>query len=59
MVLALLLKFILQIFVYYKAFKRLRIKNLFIFAPILEIYQMILNFFLELRIATTKKSKWR
>lgn len=58
-VLALLLKFILQIFVYYKAFKRLRIKNLFIFAPILEIYQMILNFFLELRIATTKKSKWR
>jgi hypothetical protein len=54
-----LLKFILQIFVYYKAFKRLRIKNLFIFAPILEIYQMILNFFLELRIATTKKSKWR
>ena len=59
MVLALLLKFIHQIFVYYKAFKRLRIKNLFIFAPILEIYQMILNFFLELRIATTKKSKWR
>lgn len=59
MVLALLLKFIVQIFVYYKAFKRLKIKNLFIFAPILEIYQMILNFFLELRIAVTKKSRWK
>ncbi len=59
MVLAFLLKFIIQIIVYYKTFKRLKIKNLFIFAPILEIYQMILNFFLELRIATTKKSKWR
>ncbi len=59
MVLAILLKLIIQIIVYYKAFKKLRIKKIFIFAPILEIYQMLLNFFLEFKVAITKKSKWR
>lgn len=58
-VIAILLKYILQIFVYYKAFKRLEIKKISIFAPILEIYQIILNLILELRIIMTKKTKWR
>lgn len=59
MVIAILLKFIMQIFVYYKAFKRLKIKKIYIFAPILELYHMILNLTLEIKITLTKKTKWR
>lgn len=58
-VIALLLKYILQIIVYYKGFKRLKIKKIHIFAPIFEIYQILLNTILEIRILSTKKSKWR
>lgn len=56
---AILLKWILQIFVYYKVFKKLKTKKLYIFAPILELYQMFLNLTLEIRILTTKKSRWK
>ena len=39
--------------------EKLEIKKIAIFAPILEIYQIILNLILELRIIMTKKTKWR
>lgn len=58
-IIALFLKYFMQIFVHYKGFKRLKIKNLYIFAPILEIYQIILNIILEIGIITTKKTKWK
>lgn len=59
MLVAFLLKSIMQIFVYYRAFKRLKIKKIYIFAPILELYQMFLNLTLEVRILTTKKTRWK
>lgn len=56
---ALLLKYIMQIFVCYKGFKKLKIKKIYIFAPIFEIYQIILNIVLEIKVATTKKTRWK
>ena len=54
-ILAIVIKFVLQIFIYFKSCKRLGIKRVFIFAPLIELYFLLLN--AELRLLSLFRKK--
>lgn len=54
-ILAIVIKFALQILIYFKSCKRLGIKRVFIFAPLIELYFLLLN--AELRLLSLFRKK--
>ena len=54
-ILAIVIKFVLQILIYFKSCKRLGIKRVFIFAPLIELYFLLLN--AELRLLSLFRKK--
>lgn len=54
-ILAIVIKFVLQILIYLKSCKRLGIKRVFIFAPLIELYFLLLN--AELRLLSLFRKK--
>ena len=54
-ILAIVIKFVLQILIYFKSCKRLGIKIFFIFAPLIELYFLLLN--AELRLLSLFRKK--
>lgn len=54
-ILAIVIKFVLQILIYFKFCKRLGIKRVFIFAPLIELYFLLLN--AELRLLSLFRKK--
>lgn len=54
-ILAIVIKFVLQILIYFKSCERLGIKRVFIFAPLIELYFLLLN--AELRLLSLFRKK--